>query len=113
MSDKTTGATYLNSGNFDQTLKEAQNKPVLVDFYATWCGPCKMAAPIIDELSLEYQGKAIIAKVDVDENQEIASQYGVMSIPTVVIFKNGKEVNRQTGFAGKEGYNKMLKEAME
>jgi len=111
MSDKTSGATYLSSSNFEKTLKDAGEKPVLVDFYAEWCGPCKMAGPIIDELADLYKSKAVVAKLDVDQNQDIASQYGVMSIPTVIIFKNGKEVNRQTGFAGKDGYIKMLDEA--
>lgn len=112
MSEKPTGAVHLNVSNFEQTLKDAGDKPVLVDFYAQWCGPCKMAAPIIDELADQYQGKAIIVKVDVDENQALAGQYGVMSIPTVVIFKNGQEVNKQVGFAGKDGYIKLIEEAM-
>jgi len=112
MPENQTGAVHLNVSNFEQALKDAGDKPVLVDFYAQWCGPCKMAAPIIDELADQYQGKAVIVKVDVDENQALAGQYGVMSIPTVVIFKNGQEVNKQVGFAGKDGYIKLIEEAM-
>ena len=82
--------------------------PVLVDFYADWCGPCKMAAPIIDELSEEYKGKAEIGKVDVDANNEVAAKYGVMSIPTVIMFNGGEEVDRKIGFAGKDGYVQLL-----
>ena len=95
----------------DKVLKN--DKPVLVDFYADWCGPCKMAAPIIDELSEEYEGKAVIGKVNVDENNQTAQEYGVMSIPTVVVFKDGKEAGRKIGFAGKAGYEELLKEVVE
>ncbi len=109
MSDtKQSGAVHLNETSFDQTLKDAGDKPVLVDFFAEWCGPCRMAAPIIDALADEYQGKAVIAKVNVDENHGLSGKYNVMSIPTVILFKNGQEVGRQTGFAGRDGYVKML-----
>ncbi|MBU1200387.1 thioredoxin [Patescibacteria group bacterium] len=99
----------------DQDFKEKVIKsklPVLVDFFAEWCGPCKMAAPIIDELAGEYKDKVVIGKVDVDQNQETAGKFGVMSIPTVIMFKNGKEVDRKTGFAGKAGYEEMLKKQL-
>lgn len=112
MSDAVMGASHLDLSNFDSTLKEAGDKPVLVDFYADWCGPCKMAAPIIEAMVDEYEGKAVITKVDVDENNELASKFGVMSIPTVIVFKHGKEVKRQTGFAGKQGYVALLESAM-
>lgn len=104
-------AAHFTSDDFDQKVLKS-DKPVLVDFYAEWCGPCKMAAPIIDELADEYDGKAVIGKVDVDEYNELAGNYGVMSIPTVVMFKGGEEVDRKTGFAGKEGYEEMLKEVL-
>ncbi|MCA9370214.1 MAG: thioredoxin [Pseudomonadales bacterium] len=107
MSD-THGATHLDTTSFQSTLDEAGSKPVFVDFFATWCGPCKMAAPVVDELSSEYHDTAVIAKVDVDENQPLAQQYGVMSIPTVVMFKDGKEVDRVVGFPGKDGYKKLI-----
>jgi len=106
------GAVHLDQANFDSTLQEAGDKPVLVDFFADWCGPCKMAAPIIEEMAGEYAGKAVIAKVDVDANNELAGRFGVMSIPTVIVFKNGEEVNRQTGFAGKQGFVSLLESAM-
>jgi len=101
---------HLNDDNFQKTLDNAQeNKmPVLVDFFAEWCGPCKMAAPVIDKLSGEYDGKMIIAKLNVDEARQTASKYNVMSIPTVVVFKDGEEVDRVIGFPGEEGYKKLI-----
>ena len=110
--DAQKGALHLTQASFASTLEEAGDKPVLVDFFAEWCGPCKMAAPIIDGLADEYAGKAVIAKVDVDANRDLAAKYGVMSIPTVMVFKKGEEVAKQVGFAGKEGYEKMITEAL-
>lgn len=107
------GALHLSQADFDQTLKAAGQKPVLVDFFAEWCGPCKMAAPVIEELAGEYADKAVIAKVDVDAENALAATYGVMSIPTVIVFVNGEEVDRKIGFAGKQGYVSMLEGAME
>ena len=83
--------------------------PVLVDFYADWCGPCKMAAPILEELSELYKEKLLIVKINVDQNQVSAQQYDVMSIPTVLMIKEGKEVGRQIGFSGKQGYEELIK----
>lgn len=98
----------------DQVLKS--DLPVLVDFYAEWCGPCKMAAPILEELSTQYEGKLKIVKVDVDQSQK-ASAYGVMSIPTVVMFKKNdagimEEVDRQIGFGGKDKYEELIKKVV-
>ncbi|MBZ9651855.1 thioredoxin [Psychroflexus montanilacus] len=84
------------------------DKPVLVDFWAAWCGPCRMVGPIIDELSTEYEGKAVVAKMDVDQNQEFAAKYGVRNIPTVLLFKDGEMVNRQVGVAQKETYKEAI-----
>ncbi len=85
--------------------------PSFVDFWAPWCGPCKLAEPVLEELSKELEGKVNFYKVNVDENQEHAGQLGIMSIPTTVLFKNGQEVGRQVGFAGKRGFEEVLKKA--
>jgi len=82
--------------------------PVLVDFFADWCGPCRMVAPVVEELEKKYAGKLTVGKVDIDANPKAASDYGVMSIPTVILFKKGKEVARQVGFGGKDAYVKMI-----
>ena len=94
--------------NFEEQVLKAE-KPVMVDFWATWCGPCQMAGPVVDELAIEYSGKYVIGKLDVDANQKTAQTYGVMSIPTVILFKEGKEVARKVGFAGKPMYENLLK----
>ena len=85
----------------------------MVDFWAEWCGPCKMAAPVIDGLADEYAGKVTVAKLDVDAEPEIAQKFGVMSIPTVILFKDGAELARQVGFAGKQGYLDLLKKVIQ
>ena len=85
--------------------------PVFVDFWARWCAPCKISEPVIEELSEEHQGKVLFLKIDVDENQRTAQEYKVMSIPTTIIFKGGKEVARQTGFSGKQAYVNLLEKA--
>ena len=99
----------LNETNFEQEVLKAAI-PVLVDFWAVWCGPCKMIAPIVDELSVEYEGKLKIGKVDVDNHQSIAMQYGIRSIPTLLIFKAGKVVEQIVGAAPKKSLvEKLLK----
>lgn len=105
-------ATFnISGGDFeDKVLKNKQ--PVLVDFWAEWCGPCKMAEPILEELSESYTGKVSIAKLDVDANQEASIKYGVMSIPTTILFKDGKEIGRQVGFAGKGAFEDLIKKAL-
>ncbi|SDH93121.1 thioredoxin [Desulfosporosinus hippei] len=97
----------FNTANFESDVLKSE-QVVLVDFWAPWCSPCRMVAPVIDELGDEYLGKIVIGKVNVDENGPISSQYGVMSIPTLAIFKGGKMVDKITGFRGKADLVKML-----
>ena len=98
----------LNSENFEQEVLQAQ-QPVLVDFYADWCGPCKMMAPLVEKLAEEAGDKAKICKLNVDDAQSIAAQYGVMSIPTFIVFKQGEAVNKTVGVQSEESLKNMLK----
>ena len=90
----------LDSGNFNEEINNTE-KLVLVDFYATWCGPCKMLAPVVSEIAQEYKEKLEVYKVNIDENQELALKYDIMSIPTLMFFKNGEVVNTSVGFRSK------------
>jgi thioredoxin 1 len=96
-------ALEITDATFDEVVLKS-DKPVVVDFWAAWCGPCRMVGPIIDEVSKEYEGKAIVGKVDVDANQEFAAKYGVRNIPTVLVFKDGEIVSRQVGVSPKQVY---------
>ncbi len=93
----------ISEGNFKQEVEE-QTLPVLVDFWAPWCGPCLMMAPVLEELEKEWQGKIKVGKVNVDENSGLASRYGVMSIPTLVLFKNGKALKEWIGIQDKDRF---------
>ena len=89
----------------DQSFQEMvlnSDKPVLVDFWAVWCGPCRMLGPIIEEVAADFEGKAVVGKVDVDNNQQVSVDYGIRNIPTVLIFKNGEVVDKIVGVAPKE-----------
>ncbi len=91
----------VDSTNFDSEVKNS-DLPVLVDFWAPWCGPCKMISPIVEELAGDYEGKIKVAKINVDDNQELASQFGIRGIPTVMIFKDGEVANSFVGLRPKE-----------
>ena len=93
-------ATAINKANAEEIL--AQEKLVAIDFWAEWCGPCRMMSPIVDELAAEFEGQAVITKCDVEENEELAVKYGVRNIPTIVFLKGGEAVDRQVGAATKE-----------
>lgn len=99
--------THLYNDNFDAQIQSSE-LPALVDFWATWCGPCRMIAPIVEELSDEMDGSLNVYKVDVDEAEEIAMRFGVMSIPTLILFKDGEEKERIVGYRSKEDLTAMI-----
>ena len=99
---------HLNSENFEKEVLEAQ-EPVLVDFYADWCGPCKMMAPVVEKIAQELAGQAKVCKINVDEARDIASEYGVMSIPTFIVFKQGKPTRTTVGVQSEDILKDMVK----
>jgi thioredoxin 1 len=101
----------IQDAKFDELVLKSK-MPVLVDFWAPWCGPCRMVAPIVEELSKEYEGKVTFYKVNTDENQATARQYGIMSIPSLIVFKNGKPVSNIVGYRPKSELKKNLDAAL-
>ncbi len=100
-------ATEINDSSFKSEVTDSQ-MPVLVDFWAPWCGPCKMVAPVLEELAKEYEGKVKVVKLNIDENQGTATEYGVRSIPTLILFKDGKECERMIGVQSKDNLKQMI-----
>ena len=100
-------ALEITDSNYKEILTEG--KPVVVDFWAPWCGPCKMVGPIIEELATEFEGQVIIGKCDVDENSDMAAEHGIRNIPTVLFFKNGEIVDKQVGAVGKPVFVEKVK----
>ena len=100
-------ALQITDASFEEVVLKS-DKPVLVDFWATWCGPCRMLGPVIEEIATEYEGRVVVGKVDVDSNQDYAAKYGVRNIPTVLVFQNGEVVGRQVGVAPKNTYPEAL-----
>jgi len=100
----------VTDANFQALL--AEGKPAVVDFWAPWCGPCKMMLPIVDELAKDYEGKVIVGKLNVDENPDTCEQFGIMNIPTMLFFKNGELVNRHVGASRKPDLAKIIDEML-
>ncbi len=111
MTENVNGIRHLNHGDFEREVLKSST-PTVVDFYADWCGPCKMVSPIIESLSNEYSGKVKFAKVDTDLNQVLAAKYDVMSIPTVIIFKDGRIVDKIIGASPAQVYRKRIDAAL-
>ncbi len=102
-----TSPTVVTDETFNQAVLKS-DQPILVDFWAVWCGPCRMVAPVVDEIAREHAGQLKVMKLDVDENQHTAMAYGVMSIPTLILFKNGQPVERIVGFRPKADMEKKI-----
>lgn len=100
-------ALEITDNNYKEVLVEG--KPVVIDFWAPWCGPCKMVGPVIDELAGAYAGQVIVGKCDVDENSDLPVEFGIRSIPTVLFFKNGELVDKQVGSAAKSVFDEKIK----
>jgi thioredoxin 1 len=107
MAETTTSVQQVTDANFEQSVLQS-GKPALVDFWAPWCGPCRIIGPIVEELAPSYQGRAVIAKMNVDDNPQVAQRYGITSIPTLMIFKDGKLVDRAVGAMPKGELQKFI-----
>lgn len=104
-------ALEITDSNFEDVVLKA-DKPVLIDFWAEWCGPCRMVGPVVEELAKDYEGKAVIGKVNVDENPEISVRYGIRNIPALLFFKNGEIVDKQIGAVPKSVLNEKLEKQL-
>ena len=107
MMENTHTVTSINDTEFQTYVLESET-PVVVDFWAPWCGPCRMVSPIVEELSAEYGGKVRFAKMNIDDNDSVSSQFGIFSIPTLIVFNGGREINRHVGFAPKEQLKRQI-----
>ncbi len=105
------GIVELNDSSFDSEVLKSE-APVLVDFWAPWCGPCRILAPVVEEIASSYTGRLKVGKLNVDDNQEISMQYGIRSIPTLILFKNGKALDQIIGAVPKSEIEKMVKKAL-
>ena len=101
---------HFDEKTFDEAV--LGEKPVLVDFWATWCGPCRMIAPAVEEVAADFEGRAVVGKVDVDKCPELAQQFGVMSIPTLILFKDGQVVDTLVGYHPKAALEDLIKKAL-
>ena len=98
----------LDSKSFDQEIAKKDGSPLLVDFWAEWCGPCRLMGPVIDKIAIRFKGTARVGKVDVDENQALAARYGVLSIPTLLVFKDGQVVEQVVGTTSEENLARLI-----
>ena len=103
---------HVSDDTFEELVLQAP-VPAMVDFWAPWCGPCRMVAPIVEDLAKEYDGRAVIAKINTDENVKVAGQLGIMGIPTMILFKDGQEVDRVVGFAPRQALEEKLRAALD
>lgn len=111
MESKSKGVTHASTASWETEVLKSE-LPVLVDFWAEWCGPCRMVGPAVEQLSQMMNGRIKVAKLNVDENQEIAMKYGIQSIPSLLLFKGGKEIARTVGAAPKEAYMKFIEQSL-